>query len=75
MYYVAYSAHEDPILTIGDAIASFLEFQDHTTEELSVFSISSKRKDYKASIKEWSDERLRWKDATSRSRRTFTIAV
>lgn len=38
MLLIASSRAEKPILTIGDAVASFLEFEDHTTKEMCMHS-------------------------------------
>jgi hypothetical protein len=34
MFYVAFFIHDEPLMTIGDAVASFLEKEDITTKNM-----------------------------------------
>jgi hypothetical protein len=62
-------------MTIGDAIASFLEKEDATTEQFPLLSLRDCRKGYSSGTKSWCDARYLWKDATSKGRRTITFAM
>ena len=80
IFYTALAIKEDPLLTIGDAVASFLETKDHTTQNMCLLSAKEARKGsgyFPAGPKEWKDGTARWKDVTSKARRitTFTMYV
>jgi hypothetical protein len=75
MIYIVYSTEESPLMTIGDAIASFLDEQDDTTKGMGLLSISDLRKGHSVGTSDWEDRRWRWKDATSKKRRTITVIL
>lgn len=75
MFYVLYSLKGDPIMTMGDGVASFLDERDVTTKYLGLLSIRNAKRGYSASPTTWNDPRWRWKDATSRMRRTVTLLL
>jgi hypothetical protein len=76
MLYIAYRVPEEPIITMGDAVASFLEKSDPTTKDMCLLSIHDAREGgYKAIPREWSNQRFRWKDVASRKRRTTTLIL
>jgi hypothetical protein len=75
MLYVAFGSLEDPLITIGDAVSSFLTSPDHTTRDMCLVS----RKDVvKVSHlggmekfhapKYWRPVRQRWFNAASKTR-------
>jgi hypothetical protein len=75
MFYVAYSMEEHPLMTIGDAVASFLDEEDETTKAISLLSVFDIKKGYTTGAKKWEDRRWRWKDATSKKRRATTFVM
>lgn len=76
MFYVAYCIPEQPLITMGDAVASFLERPDPYSQGLCLLSIHDVRKgDYETSTRKWTNERFRWKDVTSRKRRATTLSL
>jgi|TARA_R110002003_G_scaffold117_23_gene10482 hypothetical protein len=76
MYFVAFRIRDEPLITMGDAVASFLEQADPTTKNMCLLSIHDVRKSgYQAGAREWLDRRLRWKDVASRKRRATTLAM
>ncbi|KAF1928320.1 uncharacterized protein M421DRAFT_63465 [Didymella exigua CBS 183.55] len=75
MWFVIYSTKEDPLLTMGDAVASFLDERDPTTVRSSLISLHDCKADYDAGAKPWRDQRTRWKDTTSRLRRGVTLGL
>ena len=75
MLYVAFGSLEDPLITVGDAVSSFLVSPDHTTRDMCLVN----RKDIvKASNfggmeklrapKYWRPVRRRWFNAASKTR-------
>ena len=75
MYYIVYATKENPLMTMSDAVASFLEDRDATTDRLGLLSIHDIKKGYTAGVTTWNSPRQRWKDATSKLRRTVTIIL
>jgi hypothetical protein len=64
MFYIVYSTREDPLMTLGDAIASFLETKDATTQYQSNFAPHP-----------WTNSKAKWREATSKRRRLITIIM
>jgi hypothetical protein len=62
-------------MTIGDAVASFLDNKDKSTINTGLISIKDMKKDYGAGANTWENRRWRWKDATSISRRILTLIL
>jgi hypothetical protein len=61
---------------MGDAVASFLENHDHTTKNMCLLSIKDAgKKGYHVGVREWLNERFRWKDVTSKKRRATTLIM
>lgn len=75
MWFVIYSTKENPLLTMGDAVASFLDKRDPTTKNLSPLSLHDCKVGYDAGAKPWHDQRSRWKDTTSKQRRAVTLGL
>ncbi|KAF2030263.1 hypothetical protein EK21DRAFT_112181 [Setomelanomma holmii] len=76
MYLVAFRVRDEPLITMGDAVASFLETNDPTTKNMCLFSVRDvKKTGYQTGAREWQNPRLRWKDVVSRKRRATTIAI
>lgn len=76
MFYTAFRVKDDPLITMGDAVASFLETRDSMSKNMCLSSIKDiKQQGYKTGAREWRNTKLRWKDVTSRSRRFTTLAM
>ncbi|KAF2832511.1 hypothetical protein CC86DRAFT_366289 [Ophiobolus disseminans] len=76
MFFIVFRVGDEPLITMGDAAASFLETNDPTTKNMCLLSIHDARENgYKAGAREWLDQRYRWKDVTSMKRRTTTLAI
>lgn len=75
MCFVIYSTKEDPLLTMGDAVASFLDKRDPTTVDLGLVSLHDCKSDYVSGAKLWQSRRWNWKDTTSRQRRGVTLTL
>jgi hypothetical protein len=77
MLYIAFFIRDEPLMTMGDAVASFLDKEDLAIQDMCI----SARKDfidirgYKAGPRQWADTRYRWKDVTSKMRRTVTVVM
>ncbi|KAF3005003.1 hypothetical protein E8E13_008650 [Curvularia kusanoi] len=70
--YTALYTKEQPLMTMGDAVASFLEVEDPTTVGM---CLASKKDMWPASPRQWSGARFRWKDVTSKTRRVCTFLL
>lgn len=75
MFYIVYSTNEDPLMTMGDAVASFLDERDALTNNMGLHSIHDYKKGYNAGASMWNNPRWRWKDVTSKKRRTTTLLL
>ncbi|KAJ4311882.1 hypothetical protein N0V94_007729 [Neodidymelliopsis sp. IMI 364377] len=75
MFCVVYLIDEDPIMTMGDAIGSFLDERDIVTKDIGLLSRHDFKKGYSTGATTWHDSSWRWKDATSKKRRTVTIIL
>ncbi|KAJ4373036.1 hypothetical protein N0V83_003327 [Neocucurbitaria cava] len=78
MFLVAFGIQTEPLVTMGDAVASFLNKNDPVTVNMCIASLKDfkKTKGYTAGIpRQWNDERYPWKDVTSKTRRTVTILM
>lgn len=75
MFTVVYIVKDSPFMTIGDAVASFLDERDTATSRIGLLSIYDARKGYHAVETTWVGPTRRWKDATSRKRRVFTLTL
>lgn len=76
MFYFVYSTREDPIMTMGDAIASFLENEDTTTKTTSLFGFVGRKKDtnwYRTAMKPWSSVRYEWIESMGRYHRHINL--
>jgi hypothetical protein len=75
MFYTYLSTKEDPLMTLGDAIASFLNNTDVTTKDVGLLTIRNCRKKYRPGARSWRDFHWQWKDTTSRTRRTVVLVL
>ncbi|PVH98584.1 hypothetical protein DM02DRAFT_615710 [Periconia macrospinosa] len=76
--YTVFGIKDEPLLTMGDAVASFLEREDLTTRDmclLSVKEIKESKNYFPVGPRMWSAERWRWKDVASVRRRIATISI
>ncbi|KAF2846178.1 hypothetical protein T440DRAFT_246501 [Plenodomus tracheiphilus IPT5] len=77
MFYIAFRVKEDPLMTMGDAVASFLESKDPPTRNMCLASFMSfkRKKSYSPGPRPWQNAQYRWKDVTSKTRRFITLAM
>ena len=77
MFYVAFCVHDEPLMTMGDAVASFLDKKDMATKNMCLSTLADfqDRKGYQMGPRQWSDKGYRWKDVTSKSRRITTVVM
>lgn len=77
MFYVAFCIKEDPLMTMGDAVASFLENEDPSTRDMCLASSRDFKHDkaYGSGPRQWQGTQYRWKDVTSKTRRLVTLAM
>ncbi|KAH7348020.1 hypothetical protein BKA66DRAFT_309730 [Pyrenochaeta sp. MPI-SDFR-AT-0127] len=76
MFYVAFKIQEQPLMNMGDAVASFLEKKDLTTKNMCLSTLTDfqKNRGYAAGPRQWNNKQYRWKGVTSRRRR-FVILI
>lgn len=73
---VAFWLSDQPIMNIGDAVASFLRRNDPFTKNMCLSSIKDlKKQGYSAGPREWNNRRYRWKDVTSKTRRLTVLLL
>lgn len=79
IYYTALMIKEQPLMTIGDAVASFIERPDPRTKNsclLTIKDVKSKQpQSTLAGPKPWIAKADCWKDVTSKSRRVSMVAM
>lgn len=78
IFYLALRIKEQPLMTMGDAVLSFLKQPDPWTRNMCLASskdIESAKNNFIAGPKRWKLRIYRWKDTTSLSRRISTFAV
>lgn len=75
MFSVLYLVKEDPILTIGDAISSFLEHRDSTTGKVSLFSLRDCKNAHDSIPRLWNNTQFRWGSTVSKIWRGTIIVV
>jgi hypothetical protein len=75
MFSVIFLIKGNPLMTTGDAVASFLDNRDDTTINTGLMSVKDTKKDYGTGANTWENRRWRWKDATSISRRIVTVIL
>ena len=81
MFYVAFLVRDEPLMTMGDAVASFLERPDPTSKNRCLWAFANQRmfrdgkgiKHHGVGPQRWTCPQYRWKDATSPERRVVTI--
>jgi hypothetical protein len=75
MFYVLYSVKDDPIMTMGDAVSSFLQNEDTKTRHQSLSGFQTFREGCSNGAKVWENAQLLWKDATSKNRRATPLVM
>jgi hypothetical protein len=76
MLFVALRIPDDPLITMGDAVASFLKTSDPYSKNMCLLSIHDvKGHGYQTGPREWVNTQFRWRDVTSKKRRGTTIAM
>ncbi|CAN9204025.1 unnamed protein product [Alternaria alternata] len=77
MFYIAFCVNDEPLMSMGDAVASFLGKEDIETRNMCLSSMANFRdgKGYKVRPRQYSGETYRWKDVTSMLRRCITLIM
>jgi hypothetical protein len=78
MFFIAFRIRDNPVITIGDALASFLSKPDTSTRNMSFLDITDirkKKEGFKSGPKQWNNKQYHWKDTTSKTRRFITIIM
>jgi hypothetical protein len=75
MLFTYLSTKEDPLMTIGDAITSFLDKQDAATKDAGLLTIHNCSKRYIPGPSPWRNPHWRWKDAINRRRRIVVFVL
>lgn len=79
IFYTAFGIKENPLMNMGDAVASFIRSPDPTTKNMCLLTMAEvkqrKRKVLPAGPKQWDGNVHRWRDVTSTRRYTTTMAM
>jgi hypothetical protein len=76
MFYASFQVSGEPLTTVGDAIASFLDHPDSTTKSLCLLSVTDIKKGYiRPGGREWTRPKASWRHATSKARRAVAISL
>ncbi|KAH7551297.1 hypothetical protein BM1_09613 [Bipolaris maydis] len=76
MFYIVFKPFDQPLLTMGDAVASFLDDPDPSTRDMCLLSIRDTRHGhFRAGVRRWLTPKASWMDAMSKTRRTITITM
>jgi hypothetical protein len=77
MFYVAFAVWDEPLMTIGDAVASFLDREDATTKDMCLSRVRDSKSLGRNQVgpRLWTDRQYRWKDVTSKRRRFLTVCM
>ncbi|KAH3940622.1 hypothetical protein HBH70_025720 [Parastagonospora nodorum] len=75
MFHIVFSTKRKPIITMGDAVALFLDDIDATTTNMGPISSHDCERGYNAGATMRNDPHWRRKDTTSRKRRTVTLVL
>lgn len=76
--FTVFGIKEDPLMAIGDAIASFLQKPDSTTANMCIASkndIIAMKHNFKAGSREWTGKRYCWRHSASRFRRILLFLL
>ncbi|KAF2737403.1 hypothetical protein EJ04DRAFT_574588 [Polyplosphaeria fusca] len=78
IFYTAFRVKESPLMTMGDAVASFMDSQDPTTKDMCLLTMGDAKQHkgyFPAGPKTWTQRKNRWKDVISRTRYYTTFAM
>lgn len=76
IYYTIFIIKDGPILTMGDAVASFIQRPDPRTKGLCLSTVKHlKQHSYQTTPQPWRVKTDRWKDATSKTRRATALTM
>jgi hypothetical protein len=75
MFSIVFFVKDYPLMTMGDAVASFLDERDIETRDIDLRTIHNARKSYNEFDTTHKSLIRRWKDATSKKRRAFTLIL
>ena len=76
MFYAAFTISGEPLITVGDAVVSFLDDPDPTTKNMCLLSVADLKKEYiRPGGRQWSHPKASWRHATSKTRRAVAILL
>lgn len=77
LFYIAFTVKDEPLMAMGDAVASFLDKEDIETRNMCLSSMADFRneKGYKAGPRQYSSETYRWEHVISKRRRRVTFIM
>lgn len=76
MFYIVFRQFDEPLLTMGDAVASFLDDPDPSTRDMCLLSVQDIRHGhFRAGVRRWLAPKASWMDAMSRTRRAITVVM
>ncbi|KAF2995325.1 hypothetical protein E8E13_000718 [Curvularia kusanoi] len=76
MFYIVFKPSDEPLLTMGDAVASFLDDPDPSTCDMSLLSIRDVKCGHvRAGVRQWLPPKALWMHAMSKTRRATTTLI
>lgn len=76
MFYIVFRPFDEPLLTMGDAVASFLDDPDPSTRDMCLLSIRDIRHGhFRAGVGRWLAPKASWMDATSKTRLAIAVMM
>jgi hypothetical protein len=70
MFSIVFFVEDHPLMTMGDAVASFLDERDIETSDMDLHTTHNAKESHSTF-----DATRRWKDATSKKRRFFALLL
>jgi hypothetical protein len=75
MFSIVFFVKDHPLMTMGDAVASFLDERDIETSDMNLRIKDNTRESYSTFDTTYNPPTRRWKDATSKKRRFFALLL
>lgn len=74
MFYAAFKISGEPLITMGDAVASFVDNPDPSTKNMCLLSVLDLKDGYvRPDGRDWKHPKASWRHATSKARRTVVM--
>jgi hypothetical protein len=75
MFSIVFFVEDHPLMTMGDAVASFLDERDIETSDMDLHTTHNAKESHSTFDATYDPPIRRWKDATSKKRRFFALLL